>query len=534
MNRLKIILILLCVSAYFHTVAQSMTNAERHQVNLRMLELVEKYESALRTSRSFPFSKRNYVRLYTSPQDSVYSDLMDYNPGTYVKVEDLANELAQRSMLTCNVANLDKGVYMWRDGKWHISLYIDKTVSYSTVNPSRVAEPAKSIVQFKSDEYYQSPYRITLNCSYDPQTGRCSIESVEGNVASEMPHLSSRFMVVQRNGEKDKRIKVVGTPGDSLHFNRNEQAFVSHSAVKPWHDDVIILADTIATTRAFDHVKLNYKVLHWRAKVRFAMTLGSAFKVNSSSLKSLNFSSKSSSYEFGADVGYTTLVGKRTTLGVFTGLGMAFSSLSMETSAPFTYSYQLSDSKGVLYNRTYSINSMKEALKYNDVVIPIYLNFDHKLYKGLALEWSLGAKLYINGKVSVTPFTVDGNVVADYANGGTGAAAALGSISGEYDRFLLPDTYTRSAVDMSLMGGLGFKYGFLSNRLLVSAKFSYELGATQVHKSKGISMFDSEQQYYPVVYSARTKSNVATQSFMSAVSYNRQACWLEIGLTYKF
>lgn len=537
MKRLRIALVTLClVVSLFAKAQQKLTNAERYKINLRMLELVENYERSLRTSKSFPFSKRNFMRLYTSPTDSVYvySDLLDFNPGSQVKVSSFAEELATRNYLTCKISNVEKGAYEWRNGKWYLPITLEKSVSYSVMNPSRMEDPAKSIVPFSSEEFYHKPFKITLHCYYDPKTGRSSIGSVDGSIESEVQHLPSRFLVVQRNGDKDRRFKIEGAPGDSLPFNKNGQAFVASGAIKAWHDDITISADTIAVTPAFDHVKLNSKIAHWRARARFAFALGSAFNVRDSHLGNLNRKYKSSGYEFGVDFGYTTPLGNSTTFGIFTGIGMSISSLSMESTSQFKYGYKAADPDRNVYQRVYTIKRMSEAVKYSDMIVPLYINFDHKLYKDLQLEWSLGAKFYINGGVNVTPFTVEGDVKAEYSDGVEGSAQALGSISGQYDRFLLPDTYSRNAVDLSLVGGLGFRYNVYKSRMFVFAKFSYEYGVTQIHKSKEMSLYSPESKIYPIVYSARVNGNVATKSFMSCVSYNRQACWLELGLTYKF
>ena len=536
MKKLRIVLIACCLVLSLGAVAQQkLTNAEKYKINLKMLELVDRYERALRTSKRVPFSKRTFMRLYSSPTDSVYSYLMDFDPGMQVKISDFANELAARSNFTCSISNVEKGSYDWRDGKWHIPITLEKSVNYSVVSDSRIKGIEKSEVPFSTAEYYNQPFKLTLHCYYDPQTGRCSIGSIDGAMESSVPHLPHRFLVVQRSGAKDRRFKIEGAQGDTLPFNKQGQAFVKHGEIKSWHDDVTVSADTIAVTRSFDHVKLVSKAAHWRAKARFAVALGSAFNVSGSRLTNLDRKFKSSGYEFGVDFGYTAPLGRASTFGIFTGVGMSISSLSMECTSHLEYNYRAADAKGNVYQRYYTINRMSEAVKYNDLVIPLYFNFDHKLYKDLQLEWSLGAKVYINGAVSVTPFTVDGEVRAEYADPNVeGSAPALGSISGTYERFLLPDSYSRSVADLSLVGGLGFRYNVYKKRLFAFAKFSYEYGVTKVHKSDEASLYNAESRIHPIVYSARANANVAPKSFMSCVSYNRQACWLELGLTYKF
>lgn len=517
---------------------QQPTSSLRRTMNLRVLELVERYERALRTSKRYPFSQRTFFGLYTDPNSLVYSDFIDYKPGQKISAQEYAERIASLQYPICSVANLTKGEYEFRDGKWYVTIMMDKQLSYFAINQSRLADPAQSIVYFSSEDYYKQPYKVLLNCCYDPETGRATIASIDGGMASQVPLIRDRFVVVQRNSAKDNKIRVEGVPGDSLQFNSSQQAFVACNAIKPWNDNVQIKADTIAVTTTFDHVKLHYKTTPFRAKVRFMTTLGSAFKVESP----MNINSKkSAAYEFGVDFGYTFAVGKRTIMGVYTGLGMSLSSLKLGISSPISYSYKMTDSKGERYTRTYTLNSISEGVKYNDMVIPLYLQFDHKVHKKLYLNWSLGAKFYANGKVTVLPYTISGNVTVEYDGSGkivdNQEDGAIGSISGEYDKFLQPGSYTRSAVDVSLLAGAGLSYNIYTGKtgsLLAFVKFGFEFGVGTTHEAMPGDYFSSHYGVYPMVYSHKLNANVATRSLMTSVSTRRQAGWVELGLTYKF
>ncbi len=517
--------------------AQQPTAAEKRRMNLRLLELVETYESSLRTSRSFPFSKfkRRFISLHSNKQDSlVYSDLMDFKPGTRMSVEEYAKQLEVRQHLMCAISNLKKGDYIQKDGKWHISLSLDKTVTYYVSNDSKVENPPKSMVYFSSLDYYKQPYKITLNCSYDPVSDTAKIESVDGTINSSVPMLQDGFYVVQRSGKKDARFKIEGAPGDSLSFNSDGQAFVARDAIKPWNEDVVLKVQTIADAQTFSHVKLDYTTTHWRAKLRFMTTLGSAFRVQSNEdIKS----TKNNAIEVGVDLGYTIPMGGKTTMGLYTGLGLSSSTLQLNYGKPMEYNYRMSDADGVRYVRQYSISSVSEGVKYRDVVIPLYLGFDHKLYEKLYLNWQLGVKFYVNGAVKVNPYTIAGDVTAVYGDGQTISEReydAIGSISGTYNKFLYPGSYTRDAVDASLLGGLGMSYDIFKGRLFAFLKFGYEVGLTTVHEGLASRFYDTNSRTYPIVYSGKINQNIATQSLINCVSFSRQAAWLELGLTYKF
>lgn len=507
----------------------------RRVMNLRVLELVERYERSLRTSKRYPFSQRTFFGLYTTPNSMVYSDFIDYKPGEKISATEYAERIASLQYPICSISNLTKGEYTLRDGKWYVTVMMDKEVSYFAINKSRMADPAQSIVYFSSSEYYKQPYKVLLNCCYDPESGKASIASIDGGISSPVPLIRDRFMVVQRSGPKDSRIKVYGTPGDSLHFNSSNQAFIARDALRPWSDNVEIKADTIAVTSTFDHVKLSYKKTPFRAKVRFMTTLGSAFNVKSD----INIDKKkSSAYEVGVDIGYTFSLGKRTMMGIYTGLGISLSSLKLDVTTPISYSYRMTDSEGARYNRNYTINSISEGVKYNDIVIPLYVQFDHKVHKRIYVNWSLGAKFYVNGKVTVLPYTISGNVTAKYDGSNKVVEqqedGAIGSISGEYDKFLQPGSYTRSAMDASFLAGVGMTYNIYKGKLFASVKFGYEIGLGTTYDATSGEYFKGSYNLFPMVYSHKLNANVATKSFMTCVSYRRQAGWAELGLIYKF
>lgn len=536
-GKLRFLLVICCILVPMSVVAQQLTPAQRYKMNLRLLELVETYESSLRTSRSFPFSKskRKFMSLYSNNKDLlVYSDIMDFRASDKISVTEYARQLEMRELLMSSLSNLSKGDYVFKDGKWHIALTMDKTMTYYVSNESRIPEMERSMVYFSSLDYYKQPYKITLHCSYDPATELARIESVDGGINTSVPMLSDGFLVVQRSDDKDSRFKIKGAPGDSLAFNSEGQAFVAKELIQSKHEDIVITADTIARAQTFSHVKLSYKTVHWRAKFRFATTLGSAFAVESNDALS---NEKNSAMEIGVDFGYTFPLGKSSTIGLYSGLGLSMSTLNLKFSQPIEYGYRLSDAEGLRYNRQYTITSASEGIKYTDMVIPFYINLDHKLYDRLYLNWSVGAKFYVNSSIKINPYTIVGDVKAIYEDGSVVSERevdAIGSVSGVYDHFLYPGSFSRQPVDMSIIGGIGLSYSIYKGRLLAFAKAGYEYGLAPILDASGSKYQDVAKKIYPMVYSGREKQNIATRSLLNCVSYKRQALWLEVGLTYKF
>ena len=175
-------------------------------------------------------------------------------------------------------------------------------------------------------------------------------------------------------------------------------------------------------------------------------------------------------------------------------------------------------------------------MSYQDLVFPAYLNFEHKLAKNLFLSWHLGAKIYLNGKTTVDPYTVKGEVTAVYNKGVDTSTEreALGSLDGSYNAFMYPSHYNRAQIDFSAVAGLNLMYNIYHRQIFVYADFSYEYGLAEVHSSENNKLFSNSERYYPIVYSARHGKNFATRSFMDCVSYTRRTMWVELGFMFKF
>ena len=517
MENVKKIAILLCLLVPMFATAQTLSNKERRHINMRLLNLVEQYEST--AALYDDGTKYAFMQLFSNEKAPVYSDMLDYAASKQIDVSEYMKVLGGKQNVSLHMMNVSHDDYVLENGRWTTTVTFDKSIVYNDSNG----------VLFSSPEYYKANYLLSMKCVYDQDADRCFIQSVDGTMNSERQHLPEKFVVINHSDDKVDKISV---DGGHLEFNSFDQAFTSVGSIHAWNDDVRIKADTLAKTDNYDFVNLKYRKMHWRAKVRFAYALGSVFKV-STPVKT--YSAKSSGFEFGAELGYNIPLGRTTSMGLY--VGAAYSSSKLELGMnDIEYSYRTMDHSGKSYTRHYEFDSITEGVSYSDIAVPIYLNFDHKLVKNLYLSWNVGAKIYLNGTMKIRPYHLSGKVYGNYSGNivSSQSSEAFGDVSGDCNVFLYPNSYNRNKTDLSVMGGLSLNYNIFKGSMFVFLKYSYEYGLTDVHKSDGRVLFDAESRQYPMVYSAHRNSNVATRSFMDCVSYKRQTMWLELGLMFKF
>jgi len=494
--------------------SQTLTNKDQRHMNLRLLSLIEQYESNATVYDEA--ARYAFMDMYKDMTAEVYSDLMDYEAGQKISVEEYMNTLLKKQNVTIAMKNVSRKPYEWKDGAWHTTVTFEKSMTYNDENS----------ILFSTEEQYKSDYQISLNCMYDVESDRCYITSIDGSLPDSVTIVPRRFTIINHNSENDDRLTYNEKP---LTFNSFNQAFVAEGKLEGWHQDIRIKADTLAKGHSYSLVNLRYKRKPWRMKARYAMTMGDAFEVSSP----VNFNAvTSSATEMGIDLGLA-VSGRTTSFGFYVGAAMATSELSFEAGG-YNYSYATTDSQGVGYSRNYNITKMTEGVKYSDIVIPAYISLDQRLFKAVTLGFSVGAKVYLNGETEVTPYHMEGSVSGRYTTGtvNTGASDQFGDISGDYTAFLYPNSYTRNSTDLSVMGGVTLNVNLLRNSLFVYGKWAYEMGLTDVHKSDENPIYSADSMF-PMVYSAHKNMNIATRSFMDCVSYKRKAMWLEFGIMFK-
>ncbi len=494
--------------------AQDLSNARRRSFNAKLLKLAGSYEyCAAFGDRA---DRASFLDLCIDSSAPVVSDLPEHSFGKTLTAEEYADVLSARENVMVSLKNIKRGDYSFSDGVWRCKLSFDKQLSYNDVNG----------VLFSIDEYYGADLHMEFSCVYDERKDDFLIESIVSSVDSDTPDLPETFDVLEKSDERDDRLLADGKP---LRFNSFGQAFIPKGSVTPWNDDVRIRKNYYARTEKYDYFTNSYKSTRFRAKIRTGYAAGGSLKITGGDELSTK---KSSGWQFGAELGYAIPVGRGFTVSLFTGAGYSFSSLDL-AAGDISYSYRLNNSAGVAYDRSYHISVAENKLSFKDIYVPVYLNFDIRLAKGVLLGLDVGARVYFTGITHADLFHVAGTVSGNAPS--FTESDAVGDFDLYVSKFLYPGSYSRGKMDYSLTAGISLSFDIYSGYVWVYARCGYETGIANLHESAGAVWF-SENSVFPVVYYSQHDgwSNVVTRSFADCVSYKRQALWPELGMMFKF
>lgn len=514
--------------------AQTPLTKDARNMNYQILTTVEEYA---RTSTLYNDSYiLDFGNLFADRTKScVYNDMMNsksyqaiVTPDEYIKQYTPGGDM----MLETDVRSLKFiGPYEFKDGKWHRKVTVQKTMK---IIDSRYYYDGAGGVLYDSEQLYpKEPYfDLEIELVYDAEKNKCFINAIDIALSKPTtPIDDEKYSVIIKSGTKyDSQVT---SGNNNLSFNDFDEAFAKYNDYSLNDEDVKITPTEVASCDYYNVLQLKYTPKHFRARARAGFAPFGAYKITTES-EGLNTSSKG--FEFGFDLGYTFSVGK-TKMGPFIGIGMSNSSIAM-SKENFSYAYpgKISDHNKVLYVRNYSITKATENLALRDLLIPIYWGAENKLNDYLKLTWDLGAKLYFPMMTTLLPYTVKGLTFGVYDGGYTvneSEEDAFGEIDRSFSSFMVPVNYSRSKNDISAFANLGLEvkiYGDFSGIVAVG----YEHGITKSYQSNNDIYFDANEGIYPLVYSTKSKEDIAVRSFIGSISYQRQAFWMSVGLKYKF
>lgn len=543
---MKKVLLLFCLIGLMPSIlmAQQLTNRERRRINIEVLKALNQYE-ATQTLRG-DVSKYQFLDLFENQDTLIYCDLLDYATNDdKINLQTYVDLLSKKTFVEARIKDVVKLNPQRRDDGWHTQVSFEKTLDYIDENE----------VWFSSKEYYRAPYQITIDFVYNEDDERCYIADISGNVESSELRLPKKFMVVQYQSEEDTKMRLQNKEEEEeyLVFNDFQQTFVKGEEIKPWKDDHRLKYDTLATADNYNLVKLKHRKTPWRLQLRYGYAPKGIYEITSP-IDGLQ--SNSSGYEIGLDIGITFSLGAGS-MGFFVGAGMQQSNISLShnnirysQTASYTPSDNNFNSEDVLNGysvvRNYSISLAEENISYTDIVVPVSLVVEPRLFKAMYLTFNVGAKLYLNQNTSISPLHIIGNAKV-------GNETNDQNISGDYSNFIYPCSYSPdttmellksiglSKASLSLIGSVGFNFNLWENHILLTTKVGYEYGLANVYSQKFAQnhahIFPSSTDsnpFTPILYSDAEKKYVAAYSLMGFTAAKRQALWLEGGLMFKF
>jgi hypothetical protein len=325
-----------------------------------------------------------------------------------------------------------------------------------------------------------------------------------------------------------KFIRELKADGKPISYNAFGQAFVSAVDTEVSDIDVTVLVDTVARGLNYDVVDFDILRRNTRVKLRYGIAPLGAYNVTTA----YGVLADSQAMEFGVDLGTTWSAGKSAKMGLFFGINISRSNLTLSLKDPIKYLYKTSvlGDQG-LYNKlnyTFDIASAQEQVDFTDLMVPLYLETEHRIGNYVLLSWNVGVKAYCNLKATCHPFEMTGNLsISDEFGGKDTQAIALDNM------YMAPATYRNSPIDVSLMANLGVDINLYRKMFYLSMRAGYEYGLNYISQASEANFYNMSTGLYPVVYNPMKASFTAMHSFLRSTSYRRQALWFEFGLKFK-
>lgn len=530
MRRYLIAFILVLISVQVVTNAQNLSNKERRRINLKVLTLIEEYERTASLSDSEEIY--SFLELFQSPETQVYCDLMgttSYQKSVTAR-EYVQNATSNNNNLEITVKNVRKGEITWENGSWIIPVVFMKGV-YSV---------DKNGVLFSASEYFGTDYQITLNVAYTPGSESCRIASVKGKMDTSRTFPSDNILIVEKNYDLNERGKSLESKimadGRSLEYNSFDQAIIPSSAELSIGDpDVIIDTTIIAESNIYKLVKFGFKPIRNRFKARAGVAPFMAYSASSTTGAK---ASGSFAFEAGVDFG-TTFSAGNAKLGIFAGAALSMSSVSLKRTGDYSYKISYLDDKpvngrvpsGYHIQTTLNYRSIVETqdVKFKDLVVPVYIEAEHRVSENFLITWSVGAKTYFSVSTELGEYGATGKreITAIYPNADLSELPEINVMNG----FLNPiEVYARNPFSVSMMANVGADINISKNRMFATFKLGYEHGLTEMFRTEGCSKHGWSVEP-PILY--HPDGEYICHSLASGLALRRQAIWLELGIKVK-
>lgn len=351
--------------------------------------------------------KEEFLELFVSKDAPVFNDLMGIANGSELKASEYAQfQLDKIQSLEVKLANVRKERVYADNGVVRVELSADKSLSYFN----------NCELFFSTNDYYGTSYREVFTMVYNPNDSnrRCRIEKITGTIESSRT-FPEHFYVFNRTSERDDKLMYVNGAGQKipLKFNTYDQTFIEGRAgtenfYYPNADTKLIpIPDEDCHT-----LTMSYKPEKWRLKLHYDQPFG--YYSASKDVDSL--SHKYSGMELGLDIGYNVYATKKFKLGIYSGLGISNSSMSM-TLRKINYAYDTygeADIDEDAYTRHYTGMTGNEKVKTSNIVIPLYLEGDIRLHDRVSAILQFGVRNYLKISQSSSDFSLAADRVYGY------------------------------------------------------------------------------------------------------------------------
>lgn len=341
--------------------AQTLSNKERRELNACILSLVKDYER----NASLQDEESEYVfrSLFENDDVCVFCDV----PGaasymTEMSLSDYVSLLKEYSPgLSMVMKDVVKGEPEYAGEEWIVSLHFMKNVSYMD----------DAGYFFSIEDFHGTGASISMHLVYDKDQGRCLIRSMEGEVDSAKIFPEDRFVILNKDQQVSDLYQgydpLLTVGGQVPVYNKFGQAILPHGEFIVEDPDVEVMTDIVSEESGYD--VMAYRLHMRNARIRFISSYSPfTYIVQTPD----DVSSRSNAMEIGLECGVSYPIGRITKYSVNGGVTLALSSLRLDS----------------------AVQQRHQVVRYLDLAVPVYVEFEHRLFRSLSLAWNVGLKGY--------------------------------------------------------------------------------------------------------------------------------------------
>lgn len=503
--------------------AQSLTNKERRELNTGILNVIKEYDRF--ASLYDEESEYYFLTMFESENVPVFCDILgspkymeDIPVYEYVK---LLKDMSANT--TVEIRDVRKGQLEYKDGEWLVPVHFRKSISYMD----------SAGYLFSVENFHDTDVNMTMNLIYDEELSRCIIRSITGHIDSDKVFPKERFIILNQDkglsARNQKFYESLTVNGEMPEYNQFGQAILSNGEAQVDDPDVEVIQEIVSQGYNYDVVSYRFKSKNARVRLRYSYSPYAYLVKNDDS----DLKTRTNAMEFGLEFGYALPSSSNMKMSINTGVGLSMSNLRLNydfTQDKYYYYSTASyaeDKNGLYETFKYKYSDLKayQHVRYMDLFVPVYLEFEHRLGKYLAFTWNVGAKgYYALSAEEKTPYDVTG-----FRNGET---ISLMENSKGSTFFIEHNKYNKKPFDVSVMANLGLDINLMKNRIYLMIRGGYEYGLLKAYESHTGNPYCSAS-HYPVIYDPYAMKDVAVHSLMTDLSFRRGTVWISTGVKFK-
>lgn len=334
-------------------------------MNSTILTLVKDYERY--ASVSDEEAEHLFYGLFEGKNAGVFCDVpgipsyqMQIGLSQYVSL--LKNQIRNAKVV---IKDVTKGKPVWSGGKWIVPVHFQKELSYID----------ESGFFFSVEGYHGTPAEITMEVVYDEETGMCCIRSIDGIVPSDREFPKGRYIILNRDEYasdiEQEYYSSLTVGGEAPVYNKYGQAILPSGEAMVEDPDVDVKSLIVSQTSDYDVMAYWFHMKNNRLRFRASYS-PFVYLIDAPD----GISHNSNSLELGAEYGLAYPMGRVSKFSVNGGVSMALSALHLKGQA------------------------RSQRVRYLDLSIPVYAEFEHRLCRPVSFVWNVGLKGYYEVKAS--------------------------------------------------------------------------------------------------------------------------------------